>query len=426
MNRSFRAIHLIGLSVLAATALWAAWAAAPATTNALPHTTVLDAASNAATRVVEEHKDLLTFGLDRVEPLNTTVLGQPVWRFIAAVIYLLLAFYSSKALDWLITGRLKKWAAKTETEFDDLLLEVVHGPIKVIAFVIFLHVGLRMFTYPAVLEVYLSKGLQIVVAWSLTYMAVKGVRILLGYWQRKLSHQPDRVLDEQLFPLLRKVLTAAIVLVAVLLTCENVGININSVLAGLSIGGLALGLAAQDTVANLFGAVAIFLDKPFQLGDRIRIDTFDGSVESVGLRSTQVRNLDGHLVTIPNKTVGNATITNVSRRPNIKTEMGLGIAYDTSPTKIREATAILEEIYRAEPKTTDLIIGFDRFADSSLNLKIVHWWGGLDFKEYVAGMHELNLRVKERFDTAGIAFAFPTQTVYLRQEGAVAPITRNP
>jgi MscS family membrane protein len=187
-------------------------------------------------------------------------------------------------------------------------------------------------------------------------------------------------------------------------------------LAGLSVGGLALGLAAQDTVANLFGAVAIFLDKPFHLGDRIRVEGVDGLVESIGLRSTRVRNLDGHHVTIPNKLMGNAIITNITRRPTIKTEMNFGLTYDTPVEKVQRATALLEEIFRANPKTSDLIISFNKFADSALNILVIHTWNGTDAKAHFAELQGLNLEIKRRFDAEQIEMAFPTQTVYLKTE----------
>src|SRR6185436_7683335 len=110
-----------------------------------------------------------------------------------------------------------------------------------------------------------------------------------------------------------------------------------------------LGLAAQDTLANLFGAVAIFIDKPFRIGDRIKLESIEGDVETIGMRSTRIRNLDGHLITVPNKTMGNATITNVTRRPSIKTEMNLGLTYDTPTDKVKRALDILEETYRKHP-----------------------------------------------------------------------------
>ena len=161
--------------------------------------------------------------------------------------------------------------------------------------------------------------------------------------------------------------------------------NVTGLLASLSIGGLAVGLAAQDTLSNLFGAVAIFADKPFRVGDRIQLDAIDGTVEAIGLRSTRVRNLDGHLVAIPNRTVANASIINVSKRPNIKTVMNIGVTYDTTAAQVERAMQVIREIYQPHPKTADLLICFNRFDSSSLNIQVVHWWNSTDWKEYCAG-----------------------------------------
>jgi MscS family membrane protein len=138
-------------------------------------------------------------------------------------------------------------------------------------------------------------------------------------------------------------------------------------------------------------------------------------VEQIGIRSTRIRNADGFYVTIPNKTMGNSIITNITRRPTIRTEMNIGITYDMPVEKVRQATTILQEVFRAHPKTKDLIISFNRFADSALNIFIVHVWDGLDGKEHFAALQELNLQVKERFDAEKIKFAYPTQTLHLKR-----------
>jgi MscS family membrane protein len=221
---------------------------------------------------------------------------------------------------------------------------------------------------------------------------------------------------EHLFPLIRKVVKVAVIAAALLLTADNLNIKITSVLAGLSVGGLALGLAAQDTIANLFGAVSIFLDKPFHIGDRIQVDSVDGTVESIGLRSTRVRNLDGHHVTIPNKLMGNAIITNITRRATIKTEMNFGLTYDTPMEKVKRATELLEEIFRANSKTSGLVISFNKFGDSALNILVVHTWNGTDAAAQLADLQLLNLEIKKRFDAEKIEFAFPTRTVLLKQD----------
>jgi len=206
------------------------------------------------------------------------------------------------------------------------------------------------------------------------------------------------------------------VVVAGLLTLQNLGLKITAVLGSLGVIGLALSLAAKDTVENFFGAVAVFVDKPFKVGDRIVIENVDGVVETIGLRSTRVRNLDGHLITVPNKTMGNATIRNITLRPNIKTVMNIGITYDTPVAKVQQALGILKEVYKGHPQTGDVWISFKEFADSSLSILVIHWWSSTDYKEYLDGMESLNLAIKRRFDEADIRFAFPTRTLYLKQD----------
>jgi len=162
--------------------------------------------------------------------------------------------------------------------------------------------------------------------------------------------------------------------------------------------------------------VAVYMDKPFRIGDRVKVESIEGVVDSIGIRSTRVTNADGHHVAIPNKIMGNAIITNITRRPNIRTEMNIGITYDTPAEKVQRATAILEDVFRANPKTADLIISFNKFVDSALNILVVHVWNGTDGKAHFADLQALNLKVKERFDAEKIEFAFPTRTIYLKQD----------
>lgn len=358
-------------------------------------------------------REYLSFGLDRVPVLRTTrVLGIQLWQYMASFLFVFLAFYVAKFLDYLARVWLRRWAEQTKTKADDLLLELANGPVKIVAFVLLLHLGLGVFEWPPGVERWLSSGLKIVVAVSVTYALLKVVDLLVGVWRERAGSEADRSFDQQLGPILRKALKAVVVIVAALVTLDNVGVNITGLVASLSIGGLALGLAAQDTVANLFGAVAVLVDKPFQVGDRIQFENVDGVVEAIGLRSTRIRNLDGFLVTIPNKTMGNAMITNVASRPTIRTAMVFGLTYDTSAERIALATRLLGEIFRGHPGTHEVSIGFNKFADSSLNISVVHWWRGTDNAAYVAGLQELLLEVKRRFDAEGLEFAFPTQTVH--------------
>ncbi len=424
MKWRFEWLYRAGLALLFVVAFWSVWASAQdaAITNAPNATASSDALiSDSSNEKKDSAKDTkkiaLTFGLDRVELLckSDPLLDEPYWKYLASLIYILLAFYVSKIFDFIIGVWLKRLAKKSDTKYDDLVLELLRGPVKVVAFVVFLHIGLAMFDWPAKTQMYLSKALLIVVACSITYVALKVVDMLLGVWLDRNALTEDKLFAAQLFPLVRKAAKFSVVIAAIVLTADNLGVKITSLLAGLSIGGLALGLAAQDTVANLFGAVAIFLDKPFRIGDMVKVEGVQGNIEQIGLRSTRIRNLDGHLVAIPNKTMGNAIITNITRRPSIRTEMNIGITYDTPTEKVKRATEILDEIFRADPKTHDLIISFNKFNDSALNIFVVHIWDGTEGKEHFDALQELNLKIKERFDAEKIEFAFPTQTLHVKQ-----------
>ena len=405
------------LAALVASLFWPAGAQAQTVTNAPRMIETTNGPSHIR----------LTFGLDRVAALQYRPLADiPLWQFLASLVYIFLAFYISKLLDLFIRERVQQWTRKTETKLDDLLVELVRGPVKIVTFVILLHIGMKVYSWPESLAGFFSAGLKIIVACSITYVLLKAIDLLLGIWRERTIADENEEFGKHLLPIIGKTIKAFILVVMVLVTSQNLGLNVTSLIASLSIGGLALGLAAQDTLANLFGAAAVLIDKPFKVGDSIRLESVEGTVESIGFRSTQIRNLDGHLVTIPNKTMGNATITNISRRANIKTVSNIGLTYDTSPETVRKALAILEEIYRAHPKTKDVWLSFDKFADSSLNLLVIHWWTGTDYKAYLAGVQEMNLAIKKRFDAEKIDFAFPSQTLYVKADPAANPIAPPP
>jgi MscS family membrane protein len=373
-------------------------------------------ATESAPAIPGPPKVWLTFGLDRLAPLRYAPFADiPLWQYLSSLTYIFLAFYVSRALDAFITGRVKKWAEQTTTKLDDLLVELLRGPVRIVSFVILLHVGMQVYAWPTGLESFFSQALKIIVAVSLTYVLIKAVDALMHAWKDRTTTPENEQFSRQLIPLIGKSLKIFAVIVVALVTSQNLGLNVTGLIASLSIGGLAIGLAAQDTLANLFGAVAVLVDRPFKVGDRIQIDSLDGFVETIGFRSTRVRNLDGHLVTVPNKTMGNATITNVTARPSIKTVMNIGLTYDTPPERVKRAVKIIEEVCRSHPKTSDVIISFNKFESFSLNIIVVHWWGDTDFRAYLGGIQEMNLNLKERFAAEGIEFAFPTQTLYMKQ-----------
>jgi MscS family membrane protein len=260
--------------------------------------------------------------------------------------------------------------------------------------------------------------MTLAIGW-LVYHAVE----IVDVWLHRLAGQTASKMDDMLAPLVRKSLRVTIVVLTLVQVAQIVSDQpITSILAGLSVGGLAIGLAAKDTVSNFFGSLVILADKPFELGDRVVIDGHDGPVEEVGFRSTKLRTLDGHLVSIPNGTLANMTIQNIGKRPNIKRAMNLGVTYDTPPEKIERALAIVKELLQdhegIRPEMPPRVYFSDLKADS-LNISAIYWYHPADYWAFMDFSEKLNLQILQRFAAEGIEFAFPTQTVHLA--GGAAP-----
>ena len=252
---------------------------------------------------------------------------------------------------------------------------------------------------------------------TVTYIIYQLVE-LMDYWMTRLTAKTKTTLDDMMVPLVRKTFrTLAVMLGFVQIAQQLSDKPITSILAGLGVGGLAFALAAQDTIKNFFGSLVIFADHPFELGDRIVVDSEDGTVEEVGMRSTRIRTLNGHLVTVPNGELANKMIRNISKRPYIKRVANIGVTYDTSPEKVERAVEIIREILDAhnEKLHPDFPsrVHFNNFNDCSLNIQVIYWFAPPEYWEFLDFDNEFNLTMLRRFNEEGIEFAFPTQTLYL-------------
>lgn len=244
----------------------------------------------------------------------------------------------------------------------------------------------------------------------------------------RFTDRTESKLDDQMVPVIRKTLRIFLVVVAVLVILEVVfGANVGAALAGFGIAGLAVSLAAQDSLKNLFGSITIFFDQPFLVGERIIFQGHDGVVEEIGFRSTKVRLFTGNLVTVPNSAIVNETVENPARRPYIRRSMDVTITYDTPREKIEEAVQIIHDILESDEfrEPVHAKIGdseypprvyFNDFAAVSLNIFVMYWYtppAWWDFMEY---SQRFNLELFSRYEAAGIEFAFPTQTLYLAND----------
>ena len=188
-----------------------------------------------------------------------------------------------------------------------------------------------------------------------------------------------------------------------------------AILAGLGIGGLAFALAAQDTIANIFGAIVVAVDQPYKIGEVVRIGTNVGIIEDIGLRSTRIRLIDKSLMVIPNKTVASDTITNLSRFTRRRFEQVIGLTYASRPEQLEEMVATIRGIVQARPEVDrdGVIVFFRDFGASSLDLWLVYEVLDPDFRKAMAVKQEVNLAIMRAVAERGLSFAFPTQTVEL-------------
>jgi MscS family membrane protein len=221
-------------------------------------------------------------------------------------------------------------------------------------------------------------------------------------------------------PWIKKTLVALFGVIGLLLTVQSLGYNVSTILSGLGIGGLAFALAAQDTIANLFGSIVVAIDQPFKLGETVKIGASTGTVEDIGLRSTKIRLVDRSLVVIPNKMVSSEAIVNLSRFTGRRVEQVLNLTYDTTPAQMEAIVAEIRGLILAEPEVdaSSVHVYFRDLAASSLDIWLVYVIKSADFAKFMALRQKLNLAIMRAVAARGLQFAFPTSVMHL--DGPIA------
>ena len=313
---------------------------------------------------------------------------------------------------------MKMFAKKTENKVDDMLGEAIEPPIRSLVIVL----GITLSAMPILLN-FPPTIFNIIIRVALACMATTvawGIFRLIAvfdYVLHGLSQKTTNNLDDLIVNLIRKTLKITLVTIAILFIGQSIlGLNITTLLAGAGVLGLGIAFAAKDTISNFFGSLMIILDKPFKVGDRIIIEGIEGNIESVGFRSTRLRKLNGHLVTIPNGKMADNSIENVEARPFIKFVSNLTLVYDTPVDKVERAVEVLHEIldnHEGLDESKRPMIGFNAFNDWSLNLIVIVWYHPGNWVKAQAWNHFTNLEILKRFNAEGLEFAFPTNTTYL-------------
>lgn len=234
----------------------------------------------------------------------------------------------------------------------------------------------------------------------------------------KFTAKTESELDDNLVPLVIKTARILIIMFAVLTTIQDLGVNIFSLLAGIGVGGLAIALAAKDTAANFFGSLMILFDQPFKVGDWIKIEDLEGTVEEIGFRSTRVRTFYDSLIIIPNAKIANSDIDNLGRRQFRRTVETLGLTYSTTEKQLKDFITGLNEIIKDHPLTrkNKSYVAFKRFGDSSLEILLYFFLNVSNYKDELIAKEEMFFKIKSLAEKLNVDFAFPSQSIYIEKK----------
>lgn len=240
---------------------------------------------------------------------------------------------------------------------------------------------------------------------------------------RELASRTESRMDDQVIPVLSRILKIVVVLIGIFYILRLLSVNVTALIAGLSIGGLALALAAQDTIKNFIGSMSIFTDKPFQVGDYVIANGLEGTVVEVGFRSTRIMKIDTSIVTIPNGTIANMSLENLDVRTFRMLNWTIGVTYQTPAAKIEEFIAALRELVLEHPRIQNepYLVYFREMSASSLDILMRCYLDAADFNEELALKEEILLKIVRLAESIGVDFAYPTQTLHIESLPVTEP-----
>lgn len=323
---------------------------------------------------------------------------------------------------------IKVFTKKTKTKLDDILMDMIEEPIVFALILSASWYALYTLNYsvseltPEDLEAgiefpyshtknFVDSMLGFLVVINIAWLVARLGDALIVEYITPLTKKSGSNADSQVLPLIRKGLKLIIWVVGIIMGLNNAGFDVGAVLAGLGIGGLAFALAAQDTIKNFFGGIMILVDKPFKVGERIKVGAIDGTVKEIGIRSTRIINLDGRLVTIPNSKFSDDAVENIQLEPSRKIIINLGLVYSTSPTKMKKAMSIFDTIVKQNENLIEANYNtsFNGFGPYALNLLFIYFIK--KEADILLTQTTINLSILEEFNNNGIEIAFPTQTI---------------
>lgn len=324
----------------------------------------------------------------------------------AVVVVKLISLFSRKVL--------KPFITRTPNHLDNVIYYSLESPIKFAVMLLGIWIAIHRLVYPDNFVKTIDNAYRILIVLDITWVFARLIGGLLEIYLRKESTGQTH----KMMPIIKRTALVLVWIIGIVMALSNIGVNISALLGTLGIGGIAFALAAQDTVKNIFGAFTIFTDKPFNIGDTIRVDSFEGTVIDVGARSTKIMDYDKRIITFPNYKITDANIINISSEPKRRVVLNLGLTYDMTPEKMKEALDILkaipERVENVSSNPSDTTAVFTNYADSALVIMYIYF---IEKQGDILGVtSNMNMEILSSFNKAGLEFAFPTQTVYIQKD----------
>ncbi len=348
------------------------------------------------------------------ELMQVFIILTNIWwmKIVAAVFIFLFFLFLRRVFTRYFFKLLLKLAHKSATDIDTNFLLAFEGPLGMLFIILSIYFALTILPLTSyqnyLLLKFLRVALIVLVTWGLYNLS--GTILHEGTAQ-KLGLQVDRIL----IPFLSKVLKVVIIALALSVIAQEWGYEVSGLIAGLGLGGLAVALAAQDALSNIFGGIIIITDKPFTIGDWISTPSVEGTVEDITFRSTKIRGFAHSLVSVPNAKLADEPITNWTRMGKRRINFYLGVTYTTPPAKLKKCVQLIRELLENHPGVHQetIFVHFERFNESSLDIFLYFFTITTNWGEFLKIKEEINFSIMEILEREGVSVAFPSRSLYL-------------
>lgn len=338
------------------------------------------------------------------EILGNSVAG--ILSAFAAFAALILVF---RIFQQVVLSRLQKLSEKTATDIDDTLIKIVRSVRPPFYSFLAFYFALNFL----VLDGFVQRVIEyVLIAWVI-YQVIIAAQMLIDYAVRKGFRREDDPGAQEAVKTIGKITKGVLWILGFLFFLSNLGVNVSSVLAGLGIGGVAIALAAQNILGDLFSSFVIYFDKPFQPGDFIVVGEHSGTVEQIGIKTTRIRSPQGEEIVISNQSLTSARIQNFKKMRERRVVFSFGVIYETPREKLERIPGLMRDIIASVSDVRFDRAHFVSFGDSALNFEVVYYCTTADYRLYRDRNQEILFKIKDTFEREGISMAYPTQTVYL-------------